>query len=110
MTEEIFSNGFFYYGKNDKTLFTFTVRMVSIDPVNPESVEYAAEKTMERYSYVKKKLCSNFNKLWLEDNDLPVVVKKGSESPVLGTAESNHHLMAVSYDEKSIIEMPFFPK
>ncbi len=86
MTEEIFSNGFFYYGKNDKTLFTFTVRMVSIDPVNPESVEYAAEKTMERYSYVKKKLCSNFNKLWLEDNDLPVVVKKGSESPVLGTA------------------------
>ncbi len=50
MTEEIFSNGFFYYGKNDKTLFTLTVRMVSKDPVNPESVEYAAEKTMERYS------------------------------------------------------------
>lgn len=59
---------------------------------------------------LRKSCAATLNKLWLEDNDLPVVVKKGSESPVLGTAESNHHLMAVSYDEKSIIEMPFFPK
>ena len=102
MTEEIFSNGFFYYGKNDKSHFTFTVRMVTKDPVNPESVEYAAAKAMERYSYIKKRLCRNWNKLWLEDNDLPVVVKKGSKSPVLGTDESNHHLIAVSYDENSI--------
>lgn len=42
-------------GKTTRLFFTFTVRMVSKDPVNPESVEYAAEKTMERYSYVKKK-------------------------------------------------------
>ena len=110
MRDEIFSNGFFYYGKNDKTLFTFTVRMAAKDPVDPESVEYATEKTMERYSYIKKKLCSNFNKLWLEENDLPVVVKKGSDSPVLCTAGSNYHLLAVTFDESSIYFHSFHTK
>ena len=104
MREKVFATSFFYYGTDDRTRNTITAKVVTRDEVDGDCLIRAVKSTEQRYPYLKLKTGRNINRIWLEENDRPfVAVKgKGSRGPVLGSEESNYHLIAFGWDENNI--------
>ena len=102
MRESVYSTSFFYYGSGERTHNTITAKMVSKDTIDGECVRKAVAKTEQRYPYLKRKVGRNFNRVWLEENDCPFALIEGGKPPVLGTEETNLHLVAFGWDEKDL--------
>ena len=102
MKEELYSNALYYYGSRKAVPYTLSMRMVLNDPVDGDALQTAVSRTMERYAYIKRRVRRNFNKFWLEENPLPVVVLPSDQYAVLGSEEVNYHLLAFRYAENMI--------
>ncbi len=87
-------------------LYGMTTRSYSIrlqirldQPVNPEMMRIAADKTAERYPYFCVTLKKNDKEYYYEKNDAPVVLLQTSEQITLNSPESNNHIWAVCYED-----------
>ena len=92
-----------FYGANRDFANAFSVRVTLKNPIEPEPLRQALDKAMERYPYFSVRLVEQDGALVLEDNPLPVTIVKGPEPARLNTAESNYHLVGLSYERTSVV-------
>lgn len=74
-------------------------------PVEPGALKRAVDTAMRRYPYFAVKLVPREGE-WLQEiahNDRPVVVRLGREAPVLGSESVNGHLLALGYEDNTIM-------
>ena len=92
-----------FYGANRSFANAFSVRVTLKNPVEPEALRRALDKAMTRYPYFAVRLKIQGEALVLEDNPLPVSIVNGPEPAKLNTAQSNYHLVGVSYERASVV-------
>jgi hypothetical protein len=97
-SEDIFGTGIQFYGAGKRLKCTITTKITSVDPVDPECLKRAVDTTMKRYPYLLLRPEKNAFRIRLVHNPESVVVKAGKVSPVLGSDESNYHLVAYTYE------------
>ncbi len=82
---------------------TMRYRFRMKDPVNPEALNNAMQKTMKRYPYLAKKIVVRNGAFMLEENELPVpVLKTRTPMPAFGSKELNYHLICADYEGNDI--------
>ncbi len=91
-----------FYGANRDFANAFSIRVTLKNPVEEAPLRRALDKAMERYPYFAVRLRATDRELYLEDNPLPVSLVKGPVPARLNTAESNYHLIGVSYERTSV--------
>lgn len=96
--EHIYS-AYHYYSLVKKLHNTYRIRLKLESLINGTILEHAVQNTMRRYPYLLLCRKNTFKETLLEYNPLPVVVKHTAEPIALGCEESNHHLLAFSYDK-----------
>ena len=79
-----------------RTDITFT------EPVDKEALVYAANEAVKRFPYFSVRLVRRGEEYVLEHNSKPFVVSCGSVGAPLGSAENNHHLFSVTYENDTI--------
>ena len=102
MKEKIFSSGLVFYAADNNNRFTITMKIGTTDPVDESCLKTAVSMTSQRYQYLMVKVMKNAFGIWLEENDLPWVLLRGSESPAIGSQEANYHLIAFTWEDKCI--------
>ncbi len=91
-----------YYCLNEHISKSFRYIVHMKDEVDGEALRHALDITMTRYPYLKKRIIADGKGYMLEDNDLPIVVKKSDKPMTLCGSESNHHLFALTFFGKDI--------
>ncbi len=87
-------------------LYGMTTRSYSVrlqlrldQPVNPDMMRIAVDKTAKRYPYFCVTLKKNDKEYYYEKNDAPFVLLQTSEQITLNSPESNSHIWAVCYED-----------
>lgn len=75
------------------------------EPVRPDALRRAVALAMERYPYFTVELVPKQGDFLPElvYNPRPVLVREGHDAPTLGSEETNRHLLAFGYEEKTVI-------
>lgn len=91
-----------YYCLNEHISKSFRYIVHMKDEVDGRVLQDALDVTMTRYPYLKKRIVADERGYYLEDNDLPLVVKESDKPMTLCGKESNYHLFALTYFGKDI--------
>lgn len=98
---KIFSDSFYYiHDENNPHTFRFTLNMR--DSIDAKSIEYACEKTVQRYPYLLVQAVVENEQIFIVENTRPVICKNTTEPINLMSPASNYHLLAITYYGNSI--------
>ncbi len=86
-----------FYISTKEMPFNIRIKTDLVEPIVPDVLERALEKTMQRYPYFKLRVLRDGEEYVTVPNDLPVVCYEGPEVLDLGSPEVNYHMLAVSY-------------
>lgn len=90
------------YGLTDELSFTLRLTYGMRDEVDEECFCEAVHMLEERFSYLKITLLKDWHEFYYVENARPWVVKNTDRSIPLNGEESNFHLLAFSYFNKTI--------
>lgn len=100
--EQIISSQPYYYGASKDAPNTVTINIEMKDRVNEQLLASSISGVMERYRYFMKELVVCGNEYVLADNPRPVVLTGAAPPKMLGTDETNRHLLAFSCEGRTI--------
>ena len=89
------------YSANDKFHNTIRVGVVTKELINKEVLEKAVKIGMKRYPDSSIELKEKNEKYIMIPNEADFVVLEKGEAACLGSKESNNHLVAFSFSEKT---------
>lgn len=82
------------YGAHPGFCSAFRLAFEMTEPVDAAALRAAVSRAMVRYPYFAVRVQYRQQRMVLRDNPLPVQVFSHDRTVTLGTAESNHHLLA----------------
>lgn len=91
------------YGAHEDFLSSFKIVITMSDSVDHAVLLDAVNLAIKRYPYFSVCPCQNMNNIQLQFNESPVPVFDDGRCVVLGTKESNGHLLAFGCEGKRII-------
>ena len=91
------------YGAHEDFLSSFKIVISMSDSVDHAVLLDAVNLAIKRYPYFSVCPCKNMNNIQLQFNESPVPVFDDGRCVVLGTKESNGHLLAFGCEGKRII-------
>ena len=90
------------YAAGEGILNTIRTDITFTEPVNKEVLESATNAAAERFPYFCVKLLQRGEEYVMEHNSEPFAVSRGSVGAPLGSAQNNHHLFSVTYENDTI--------
>jgi hypothetical protein len=90
------------YGLTDELSFTLRLTYEMRDAVDKACLHEAVHMLEERFSYLKVSLKKDWHAYYYTENHKPWVVLNTDHSIPLNGRESNYHLLAFSYFNKTI--------
>ena len=79
----------------EKVTYTARLSVRLADPVDPDLLGPALEKTQRRYPYLSLRIRRDGESYYYEENPLPVVLLRRDGPVTLNAEETNHHVWAV---------------
>ncbi len=90
-----------------KANFTIRFHLKLDQPIDPEKMRIAMDKTAARYPYFCVSLKKNDSEYYYEKNDAPIALLPTRGMVTLNSEETNGHIWAVCYDGDSLF-IPFY--
>ena len=90
------------YAAGGDILNTICTDITFTEPVNGDMLTEAAYRAIERFPYFSIRLERHGEEYVFKHNSKPLPVIKGKTAPTLGTAETDHHLVALSFEGNAI--------
>ena len=97
MIEKVRAGQPYLYRKNGLPSEVYEVRFK--EHISNDAINIALQTTIERYPYFKVKYQEQNGDFYTVPNELPIIAYETSELPVLGGADNNYYLIAVSHYE-----------
>ncbi len=91
-----------FYISSDEMPFSIRIEITMKDDIERKSLEYAVSTATKRYPYFKVRIVRDGESYTTVPNPLPVTVFEGTEPPLLGSEQTNFHIMAVGFSEKTV--------
>lgn len=91
------------YGANEDFLSTFKLVIVMNSPIDHAVLSHSVAKAMERYPYFCISVEKEGNEILLRSNPRPVTVFDDDRCVILGSEESNRHLISFGCKDNKII-------
>lgn len=97
----LYDPNFYTESRNGALVMHYEMRLK--DEVDGEILEWAANFVRPRFPYFMVQVEQEGESLVVNPNPRPVVVRKGNSNPIpLCSKESNYHVVAITYEDKTI--------
>ena len=90
------------YAANEHFKNTIRFAIEFHEEIVPEALEYAARQVQKRYPYFSVRIEKKGEAFVLAENSLPFVIAEGQNPVCLNSPESNMHLMALIWKERTL--------
>lgn len=100
--EKLFSASIQFYSACDELKNTFRLNFKLDEDIDEGALRVAADKCQKRFPYLMVKVKSTLKEMELVPNPEPIPIIKGDGLVSIGSAETNHHLVALSYSENNL--------
>lgn len=90
------------YSANEHFKNTIRFAVELIDEIDRDALHYAVEQVQKRYPYFSVRIAQEGEELVLTENNLPFVITDGEKPVCLSSAESNWHLLAFAWKERTV--------
>ncbi|MER2150560.1 MAG: hypothetical protein ABS900_03005 [Candidatus Limivicinus sp.] len=89
------SGAFQFYGSSKPR--SFIVEVSAAEPIDGALLQQAVDKTVKRMPYYLQTFVRKKGLYYYADNDLPLLVAESERPRVIGGAETNYHMIDVTY-------------
>ena len=100
--EEIFTAQPEYYAVSENSPITFRLSFELFEAIDPNALRFAADRCFERYPYLMVRTEVTEKAIRLKYNNFPIVVKETRDALMLNSEETNFHLIALTFYDRSL--------